>query len=530
MAGGKQTPRQKMIGLMYLVFISLMALNVSVTVMDSFVLIDEGIKQTNVNFTKRVEDVYRDFSQQMALAPDKVRPFYERAVKVKELSDTLANYILFSRADMISRLDKIPKEVADTLSLMDLRTRSQYSASSRYWIQEGNQDPINIGGQGTRAYELKMMIVDFKSKVAELIPEEHRSNLQLGLNTEGPFYSMHGKTEITWQSAMFDRIIPIAIATNLSRLVTEVRNAEFESVSRLYAAITAEDFTFDKIEARVVPRSQIVLLGDHYEADVFVAAYDTKQNPTIIVDGRNIDVKEGVGKLRIPAGAVGSRSFKGQIQVPNPVTGQITPYEFKGDYIVQRPSVTVSADAMNVFYIGVDNPVSVSVPGIANENIRPVISSGGTLIPRGDGKYTVRMAAGIREAKITVNASIDGANRNMGSAEFRVRRIPTPIPKVSGLNSGETVARERMLAVPRVIADLEGFDFEAKYEIISFTMYTMESGDLRPYTARGGTFSNEIIGAINRGRRGQRFVFDDIIARGPDNANRSLSAVTLRLE
>lgn len=529
MAGGKQTPRQKMIGLMYLVFISLMALNVSVTVMDSFVLIDEGIKKTNENFTKRVEDVYRDFRQQMALAPDKVKPYFDRAEKVEELADTLAKFILHGRADMISTLDGIELEEADTLSLTDLKTRSKYSASSRYWLQEGNQDPINTGGEGTRAYKLKEMIEEFKAEVISLVPEEVRGNLELGLDTEGPFYDMSGN-EVSWQRAMFDRVIPIALATNLSRLVTEVRNAEFEAVSRLYAAITAEDFTFDKIEARVVPKSQIVLVGDAYEADVFVAAFDTKQKPRIVVDGRSIETSDGIGKLRIPATRVGSHTFKGKIEVPNPATGQMTDYPFEGSYIVQRPSVTVSADAMNVFYIGVDNPVSISVPGIPNENIRPVISSGGQLIPRGEGRYTVKMSSGTRETTVTVRALIDGSTRNMGAASFRVRPIPSPIPKVAGLGSGESVARERLLALPRVVADLEGFEFDAKFEILSYTMFTQESGDLRTYSARSGNFTNDISDAIQRSRRGQRFVFDEIMAKGPDGTTRSLSAVSLKIQ
>ncbi|MBS4012563.1 MAG: gliding motility protein GldM [Bacteroidetes bacterium] len=537
MAGGKQTPRQKMIGLMYLVFISLMALNVSVTVMDSFVLIDDGIKRTNLNFTKRVDDVYREFRQQMALAPEKVEPYYKRAMKVQELTDSVVTFIKFHRSDMISRLDKIPMEKADTLSLLNLKTKSQYSKTSAYWIKDGNQDMLADGGQGTKAYALRKKIEDYKQSVTnillELVPQERQERflegLQLGIDTEGPFLDNNGK-EISWQRSMFDRVIPIAIATNLSRLVTEVKNAEFEVVSRLYSEISAEDFSFDKIEARVVPRSQIVMLGDHYEADIFVAAYDTKQKPTIVVDGRSIEAKDGVGKYRVPASAIGSRSFKGEIQVPHPVSGQMTPYPFKGDYIVQRPSVTVSADAMNVFYVGVDNPVTISVPGVANENIRAVISSGGSLIPRGDGKFTVRMTSGTREAKITVSALMDGGTRPMGSAEFRVRPIPNPTPKVAGLNSGAAVARERLQAVPRVTADPEGFDFEAKFEIISFTMYTIEAGDLRPYNARGGTFSNEMITAIGRGRRGQVFTFSDIIARGPDNTNRPLSAVVLKLD
>jgi hypothetical protein len=94
MAGGKQTPRQKLIGLMYLVFLALMALNVSVEVLDSFPMINEGLEQTNKNFEVKVDMVYRDFDQQKAISEEKVQPFYDQAQYLQVLANDLVNTLL----------------------------------------------------------------------------------------------------------------------------------------------------------------------------------------------------------------------------------------------------------------------------------------------------------------------------------------------------------------------------------------------------------------------------------------------------
>lgn len=531
MAGGKQTPRQKMIGMMYLVLTALLALNVSVEVLDAFVLVNDGLEKTNKNFTAKVDQVYDDFNRQRAMSADKVEPYYTKAFEVKALADSLVNFILFSRAEMISTVDGIPIEQADTLRLIDLAKKDNYSGSSRYWVTEGNQDPTITGGAGTRANTLREMIANFKEEITLKVPENWRPLLQLGLDLEGPFYGKDKVTEITWQQAMFDRVIPVAAATNLSRLVTEVRNAEFDVISMLYGAITADDFKFDQITARVVPSSHIVLLNDYYEADIFVAAFDSKQNPEVVVDGRPVESREGVGKLRRQATAEGLQKYRGMIRVISP-SGVPQEYPFEGEYIVQRPAVTVSADAMNVFYMGVDNPVSISVPGVASENIRPVISGAGNqLVPRGRGQYTVRLGRDQnvnQPVRITVNALVDNQTRPMGTAEFRVRRVPDPYAEIAGQNEG-TIAREVLAGAP-LIPRMRDFDFKMDFRITSFSMNTTVSGDFREFRSTGNVQTREMEEAIRRSTRGQRFTFDNIQAVGDDGSTRNLPPMVFRIQ
>jgi len=529
MAGGKQTPRQKLIGLMYLVFLALMALNVSVQVLDSFPLIDDGIEQTNLNLDQKIQTVMNDFEMQELISAEKVQPFYDEAKQVRKLSDELINFISQGRAEMISSIDKISVEEASKINLLDLKNKDNYSASSSFWLRENNQDPIKIGGRGTRAFELRDKIEAFKTTLQSIV-EQHglQDAVKLGLDLEGPYYLPNSSVEVSWQQHMFDRIIPVAVATNLTRLITEVRNAEFDVINTLYGAISADDFKFDQIAARVVPRSQIVLSGESYEAEIFVAAFDSKQEPTIIVDGREIPASGGVGRLRIPASGTGSRSFSGVIRVTNPA-GIPQEYTFRETYMVQQPSLTVSADKMNVFYIGVDNPVSISVPGVPTENIRPSISAGATLTPRGGTGYTVRVSPGTTEVRITVNAVVDGSSRSMGTAQFRVRTVPDPIAYIAGRREGR-ISREELALARAIIPRLENFDFDMNFEIASFTMATTVAGDFRSWNASGNMFSPEMLQVINNATRGQRVIFENITTRpGPDGRIRTLSPITFTI-
>jgi gliding motility-associated protein GldM len=529
MAGGKQTPRQKLIGMMYLVLTALLALNVSVEVLDAFVLVDDGLQQTNVNFGRKVDMVYDDFRKQKQLSEDRVEPYYSRAMEVQEVAEELVDFILTTRTEMIAKVENISMEEADTLRLIDMKAKDNYSRSSAFWLTEpidgGSAATIQPGGPGTRAYKLREMIEGYKESLLERLPEQFRDLIQLGLDTEGPFYDKGGNA-ITWQAAMFDRQPPVAAATNLSRLVTEVRNAEFDVSSQLYSAITAGDFTFDTIQARVIPKSQIVLQGDRYEADVIVAAFDTRQQPEVIINGQTI---EG-GRLSLPATREGLQTYSGLVRIVGP-TG-IKEYPFSGDYIVQRPTATVSADAMNVFYIGVDNPVSVSVPGIPSGNIEPRISGAGNrMIPRPGGGYIVRISSNHnvnQNVTVTLMARVDGSLRQMGAQTFRVRTVPDPYPEIAGQREG-SIPREALAGQP-LIPRMRDFDFEMDFRITSFSMNTTVAGEFQEWRANSNIQTPEMEAAIRRSTRGQRFTFENIQAVGDDGRTRNLPPMVFRIQ
>lgn len=529
-----ETPRQKMIGMMYLVLTALLALNVSKEILDAFIIVNESLIITNENFSKKVESNYANFEKQLAMNKSKVEPFWLKAQQARKMTQEMVDFIETVKAEVIAKESGITVEEARTINLRDVNARDKYDEGTRYFIGE-SQD-----GSAGKAHEMKLKLQEFKNNMLNLLGESDKIALQnsIGLDVEGPFYDA-GKTEENWEMHNFYHTILAATVVILNKTIAEVKNVEFDVVAQLYTAISADDFKFDEIAAKVVPKSNYVLTGENFEADIFVAAYDTKQTPEIIVgssvdsatcevSGDKIVVEgvNGVGKLKMSAGGVGVRNYGGVIKIAAP-SGGFKQYPFSGEYIVAQPSATISPTKMNVFYIGVDNPVSISVPGVANDKVRVSISGGGgTITKTGSGDYNVRVTS-TGTCKVTVSADLGGTSRSMGGMDFRVKRVPDPIAYIGGVKSGNI--GKGVLLASCVIPVMENFDFQLDYRIISFTLTMNMQGDLISKSATGSCMTSEMKSMVERAGRGQKVYIEDIIAVGPDGTRRTLSPINLKV-
>jgi len=303
-----ETPRQRMISMMYLVLTALLALNVSKEILDSFLVVNEGLIITNENFQKKVDLTYTQFNTQLGINRTKVLPFYEKAMKAQKLSKDLVNYIENAKAEVIHAESGLPIDQCRNVDLRSINARDKYNEGTHYFIGDS---PTGAGG---RAAELKGKIEAYKASVIDLLGPKNAKTVKLGLDTKGPYKDASGH-ERNWEIHHFYHTILTANVVILNKLILEVKNAEFDVVNALLTAVSGEDFKFDKIEAKVVARSNYVLTGETFEADIFVAACDTKQNPeilvgsgvdsnTLVVSGEQIKVdgQGGVGKLKLPAG------------------------------------------------------------------------------------------------------------------------------------------------------------------------------------------------------------------------------------
>jgi len=184
---------------------------------------------------------------------------------------------------------------------------------------------------------------------------------------------------------------------------------------------------------------------------------------------------------------------------------------------------------MNVFYIGVDNPVSISVPGIAETNLNPSISIG-TLTRDPSGKdWIVKVPQGQPKATITVSAMYQGESRPMGSADFRIRRVPNPVAEIAGQQEG-SIDKNTLLAAGAIIPVMRDFEFELFFEVKSFRLTTIVGGDGISKRANGNRFTDEMISLIQNARKGQKFFFESIQAEGPDKIPRSLNVISLEIK
>jgi gliding motility-associated protein GldM len=536
MAGYKETPRQKMIAMMYLVLTSLLALNVSKQIIDAFIVVNESMEITNQTFSSKIDQNYDKFQQQLALNPNKVGPYYKQAEEVRRLSQNMINYLDSLKYAVILTTDARTKTVeqAKTTPLVQIRAVDRFTEPTRFFFGRST-----TGEQGT-AGALKRRIIEFRQEMLGYMGLPSDSD-RLGLVTEGNFRNADGKKQ-TWEQHLFYYTVLAADVAILNKMITEVKNAEFDVVTHLFNKITAEDFKFDQINAKVIPRSRYVFEGEKYEAEVIVAAYDTKQNPEVyyldgvdtvrdIKNARKVEGQSGIVNLDFPATSPGIKKYAGIIRVLTP-SGDYQSYSFKDEYIVAKPSLTVSATKMNVFYTGVQNPVSVSVPGISTEKIQATLNVGSLTPVTGNMEYNyvAQIPAGTTgEAMVSVKAEYEGTFKDMGSVKFRIKRVPDPEAFIANVKDGP-VAKNAILAAGGIIPRMpEGFEFDLNFTITSFTFTSVRQGDVFSFQGQGNILTNEMKSFIQAARPGTKVWLENIIAKGPDG-NRRLGTIGITIQ
>lgn len=515
MAGYKETPRQKMIAMMYLVLTALLALNVSVEIIEAFVSVNNSIEKTNSNLKSKIEETYARFEQQNMLNSAKVGPFWEKAVQARQLSNDLISYIENIKYEVISRSEGITMEQAKATPLGKISTRDKYDVSTNYFFG-GSQD----GSRG-KAGELRKEIEAFKASILTLVDENKRETMGQGMSTEGPYFDASGK-EQNWEQHNFYHVILAANVTFLNKLIADIRNIESDIVSSLYSSISADDYKFDQVAPKVIPSSRLVFQGDSYEAEIMVAALDSKQNPEVFIGGRQIPASDGIAKYTATATTTGLQTYRGTIKVKGP-DGEAKDYAFEESYFVMTPSLTVAPTKMNVFYANVDNPISISASGIPESQIQPTISTGSI---RREGKgWVVKVPLG-EKATISVVHNDGKTSRKMGSADFRIKRVPDPKAYIANTDGGP-VQKSMLLAARAIIPRMpDDFDFDLSFQIVSYTFVGIRGGDIIQYPGNGNMLTQEMQNFISNSKRGERIWLENIMAKGPDG-NRRLGTISI---
>ena len=181
---------------------------------------------------------------------------------------------------------------------------------------------------------------------------------------------------------------------------------------------------------------------------------------------------------------------------------------------------------MNVFYAGLDNPVSISVPGISASNVQVSISNGS--IKTGVGGYIVRPDKVGVKSIITVSAKIDGTLKSIGSTEFRVKRVPDPVASVAGKIEG-AITKNELMAQQGVLAKIPDFDFLMNFTVTSFVVSTSKQGYIIDKQTKGNRFSQEQMDLMKGLNPGSRLYIESIVVKGDDGTVRNLPAISFKI-
>ena len=552
MAQQKLSPRQKMIGMMYLVLTAMLALNVSKEAVEAFRKVDKGLTKTIANYVVKNNVIYEDFDKAAAQNATKAGPYRDKAVMVKQRADELFNYIQDIKIIIINKAEGSKNTAVKGKEIIIDNVDKH--------IDDNNiPSEVLIGAnfQGM-AFPLKTQVAAFRDDMIKEVIEGKSLPLEESIrkmfNTADTL-DKSGEKE-RWETLNFQLLPLVAVITLLSKMQLDVRNAETDLITFLYQQIDKKSFKFNKIIPIVKPTSTYVMTGNEYQADIFLSATDTTAAPVIKVgdfttttnaDGTKKYEMVGTNYLTITADETGKgvykvrpttqgpKSWGGLISMTSP-SGEVLTKPFHEDYAVGANSVVVSPTAMNVLYLGIENPIDISVPGVGGDKIRASMQNGtitkgqvknskGEFFP---GTWVAQPTVEGQVAQIVVSTENNGKYQQVGSMPFRVRRVPNPVGEFAQKQEGE-VTKGEILLQQGVFAVLKDFDFDLKFNVTEFTFTYEDKGF---YSTEKST-SNRITDAqkvlLNKLTRGKKLYIENIKAVGPDKKVRDLSPIIIKV-
>ena len=563
-----------MIGMMYLVLTALLALNVSADILDAFAIVNDGLENTNASVERKIEDYYNIFEQQYDRQPEKAQVFWDKANEIRTKTDEIINFIekdikvplvletegisldeLLNNKDKktalirdFEKIDPSRRRVFYEFELKNIGAKDKYDAATNFMINKGNAALLKQKIQEYREFVVNTVedagIANYSNHVALLTDLDHNGNKIIYTDNDGQ--------ELTWENKNFEHIILTAEIAILNKIVGEIQTTEYDAITELFKQIGSSDFKFESVQARVIQKSDYIIKGQNYEAEIFIAAADTTKDFDVRYymgtdnynrpkgDAIKVNSKGGKVMLNFPATTVGVHKYAGRIEIPRP-DGTMAYYDFNETFQVAPPSVTVAPTNMMVMYDELQNPISVSAPGFTSEDIIINVEGGKFTKDAGEGNYLVEVVnGGVKDAKdntrkvyVKVSAKNDkGKLVDLGTQEFRIKKVPDPVMKIGDITGGK-VDKEVLLSFGKVMPFMKDFDFDQKkfqYTVDSYRVSTYRGGKFIDKLNRGAKFNDEVIEILNNAQSGQRIQFEDIIVKTPKGETRNVGSINIQIK
>jgi len=498
-----ETPRQKMIGMMYLVLTAMLALNVSSEILNGFTMVDNSLHKTIESAELRNKSLYADFKDLFDKNPAKVRVWLVKANSVKKNSDDLYKFIEKFKVQIVRLADK--KDANDSAYVKQIQAKDNLDKAALYGLKEKH------------GKDLKKQIDNYRKFLMEL----SAANPAKQKMYESIFSTEKTKDGKSWDEALFEGMPVSAVVTILTKYQSDIRSSEAEIIQFLKSQTDAEDFRVNKITAVVVPNTPYVVRGEKYSAQIYLSAVDSTMAPDFYVNGQRINK----GKYELVPNKLGLSTFTGEIRLKRN-DGSILSRKFTSNYIVGEPTATLSNEDLNVVYRGIDNRFSVSVPGVAAENVS-VRVIGGTARKEG-GRYLIQPTRN-EDINIEVWAKVEGKEKKMGGGAYRVKYLPDPKAFIQPNDPGSKPVRGGFLSPgtlrsSSLIASY-GKDelIKAKFRVISFTMLAK---GFSPITIGGSRLNTNFLDKLIKG---DILIISNIKAEGPDQLPRDLGSIAIQL-
>jgi gliding motility-associated protein GldM len=554
MAGGKETPRQKMIGMMYLVLTALLAMNVSKQILKGYITVNDSMEKSKKNLEENNKRITESFENTINGNPA-AKPYFDKAKEAQKQLTDVFKYIDLVRSNIIAKTEKFENEKSgDTAQLRYLQTIDNYDIPTHELIGSDAATPEN---KPLSALELKDKMLKLhnnlvgmldemqKDKKTKLLDDDYQS-LKKKIGGIKPIDSgaEEDGIKMTWEVENFYHLPMAAIVTNLNKMQADLKNVEAELLQVLSGASGKLAIKFDRLTAKVIAPSSYIQSGQPYKADIFLAASSSAMTADMMEvilgadsatssdAGTKIPIEGGMGKYETQTGGQGEQTYKGVIKFKKP-DGTFDRYPFSGTYMVAAPAVAVAAEKMNVIYIGVDNPMSINAAGVSPTDLLVNVSGCGATKTGGQGGKFIFRATSPGTMQVSVSAKTKDGTKPQGKPiPFRVKKIPDPTPKLGGnlVQGIADVKKINLAAIAGVGAEVPGFDFDVKFPVISFIFSANVKGTLKEFTCNGPNLSPEAKQVLQTLGVGGKAYFEDIKVKAPDGSIRKIATASLKVK
>lgn len=505
-------PRQLMINLMYLVLTAMLALNITKEVLTAFQTINTSIEGSITSIDGKNGKFYDQFDKlyQDPATKDKAAPYRDKALAIKTKATELMSYLNSYKDTVINRSGGWEETSGGKQEMKGL---DNIDVPTKLFVEE------------KKGEELRKRMNDFKDFLVAQVKPEYQDGMKksIPIQITDPGTSDENPTG-DWSFGTFHNIPVVATVAMLSKFQNDVKNSESVVLENLLSQIGAEDYKFDALQAIATPTTSYALEGQEIEATVILAAYSKSVNPSM----PGAVVKDGVGTMKFRASGVGQQTKSGSVSITR--NGKVESYPYKFNYMVGTAGASLQLDKMNVMYIGVANPVSLSASGYNIEDVSLSLP-GATLTSTGKGHYSAEVT---KEGKIEwsilgKSRTTGGAAAKIGGGEIRVKSIPDPTATIGG-KIGGYLASGVAKAQDGLVAKVIGFDFETAFKVTQFRfVYMPKVGDPQMIEVNGNRFNGDCATAISRSKPGDRWIFENVKAVGPDKKIRSINTIIITL-
>ncbi len=509
-------PRQIMINLMYLVLTAMLALNVSNEILHAFKIINNSIGKSNESIAGKNNEslVGLQANEDMQGHQERVKPYNDKAKAVHAKAEEVYKYLEDWKNKVIAEADQIP---VGNANITALKREDNIDASTRLLVEKKGGDEIKAKLDELRNFMLAQVNPKVKDAFSKELPLQITDPPKSDDNPSGD-----------WSYGTFHNVPTLAAVTLFAKMQNDIRTSESAILQHLYTEADAQQIKFDAIIPVAVPKTSYVMAGQPVEAQIMIAAYNKSANPSISASSGSVQVQGGIGTWKSTASGVGMQTVRGQVRMNLGDREYNEPFSFQ--YMVGSAGASMQLDKMNVFYIGVPNPVTVTAAGYSLEDVTLSVP-GATPTKTGNGKYDIMVTQGTG-AKVT--AVISAGGKQVGSMDVRVKRIPDPIAKIAGKSGTIVLPANVFGAQLGIAAVLENFDFDAKFVVTSFQFSYIprrkELQDLGAVNSALFSANPQVATYVQKQRAiGDRIFIDNIRAKGPDGTTRNLGTISILL-